>query len=82
MTTRIQPIYLAALALAIAAAVALHLIGVTHPWPAAVALNVYGLVAWPAARREIPVSERTYAGGWITAALVLALFEKLAPLVQ
>ena len=80
--TRIQPIYLAAVALAIAAALVLTFLGVAQPWPAAVALNVYGLVAWPEARHEIPVSHRTYAGGWITAALVLALFEKLAPLVQ
>jgi hypothetical protein len=34
------------------------------------------------ARREIPVSERTYAGAWITLAAVLAFLEKLAPLVQ
>jgi len=80
--TRIEPIYLAALVAALAAALLLQLLGVAQPWPAAIALNVYGLVAWPGARREIPVSERTYAGAWITLAAVLALFEKLAPLVQ
>ena len=80
--TRIEPIFLAALVAALAAAVVLHLLGVSQPWPAAIALNVYGLVAWPGARREIPVSERTYAGAWITLAAVLALLEKLAPLVQ
>jgi hypothetical protein len=80
--TRIEPIFLAALVAALAAAVVLQLLGVPQPWPAAIALNVYGLVAWPGARREIPVSERTYAGAWITLAAVLALLEKLAPLVQ
>jgi hypothetical protein len=80
--TRIEPIYLAALAVALAAAVALHLIGIPQPWPAAIALNVYGLVAWPGARREIPVSHRTYAGAFVTGAAVLAFLEKLAPLVQ
>ncbi len=80
--TRIEPIYLAALVAALAAAVVLQLLGVAQPWPAAIALNVYGLVAGPGARREIPVSERTYAGAWITLAAVLALLEKLAPLVQ
>ncbi len=80
--TRIEPIYLAALVAALAAAVVLQLLGVPQPWPAAIALNVYGLVAWPGARREIPVSERTYAGAWITLAAVFALLEKLAPLVQ
>jgi hypothetical protein len=80
--TRIEPIYLAALAVAAAAAVILQFVGVPHPWPAAIALNVYGLIAWPGARREIPVSERTYAGTWITLAAVLAFLEKLAPLVQ
>jgi hypothetical protein len=62
--------------------VALQFAGVPHPWPAAIALNVYGLVAWPGARRELPVSERTYAGAWITLAAVLAFLEKVAPLVQ
>ena len=80
--TRIEPIYLAALVAALAAALLLQLLGVAQPWPAAIALNVYGFVAWPGARREIPVSERTYAGAWITLAAVLALLEKLAPLVQ
>jgi len=80
--TRIEPIYLAALVAALAAALLLQLLGVAQLWLAAIALNVYGLVAWPGARRELPVSERTYAGAWITLAAVLALLEKLAPLVQ
>jgi hypothetical protein len=32
--------------------------------------------------RELHVSERTYAGGWMCLALVLVCLEKLAPLVQ
>jgi hypothetical protein len=80
--TRIEPIYLAALLVAVAAALVLHLVGIPHPWPAAVALNVYGLVAWPGARREIRVSEQTYAGAFVAGAAVLALLEQIAPLVQ
>ena len=80
--TRIEPIYLAALAVAIATALALQLFSLPHPWPAAVALNVYGLIAWPGACRELPLTQRTYAGGWMTAALVLVLLEKLAPLAR
>ena len=45
--TRIEPIYLAALAVAIAAAIGMQLMDFPHPWPAAIALNVYGLIAWP-----------------------------------
>jgi hypothetical protein len=80
--TRIEPIYVAALAVAIGAALALQLLDLPHPWPAAIALNVYGLAAWPGARQELRVSERTYAGGCMAAALVLVLLEKVAPLVR
>jgi hypothetical protein len=80
--TRIEPIYFAALVVAVAAALGFQLINLPHPWPAALALNVYGLVAWPGMSRELHVSERTYAGGWMCLALVLVCLEKLAPLVQ
>ena len=80
--TRIEPIYFAALVAAVAAAVGLQLVDFPHPWPAAIALNVYGLVAWPGMSRELRVTQHTYAGGWMAAALVLVFLEKLAPLVQ
>ena len=79
---RIEPLYFMALATALGAALGLHVIGVPHPWPAAIALNVYGLIAWPRARHELPLTERTYAGGCMTAAMVLVLLEKIAPLAH
>ena len=80
--TRIEPIYFAALAVAIAAAIGLQLMDFPHPWPAALALNVYGLIAWPGVSQEVQVTQRTYAGGWMAAALILVLLEKLAPMAQ
>jgi hypothetical protein len=80
--TRLEPLYFMALVTAIAAAFALQLLGVPHPWPAAIALNVFGLIAWPSARHELQLTERTYAGGCMTAALVLVLLEKIAPLAR
>ena len=80
--TRIEPIYFAALVAAVVVAVGFQLMSFPHPWPAAVALNVYGLVAWPGASRELGVTQHTYAGAWMAAALVLVFLEKLAPLVQ
>lgn len=80
--TRIEPTYVMALALAVAAALALHFVGLPHPWPAAIALNVYGLIAWPSARHELQLTERTYAGGCMAAAMVLVLLEKIAPLAR
>lgn len=79
---KIDPLYLAALAAAIAIALTLRLFGLPHPWPAAIALYAYGLVAWPGARREWPLTERTYAGGCMAAALVLVLLETIAPLAR
>lgn len=79
---RIEPLYLAALAAAIAIALALQLLSLPHPWPAAIALYAYGLMAWPGARRELPLTERTYAGGCMAAALALVLLEKIAPLAR
>lgn len=80
--TRIEPLYFMALATALGAALGLQLLAVPHPWPAAIALNVYGLIAWPSARHELQLTERTYAGGCMTAAMVLVLLEKIAPLAQ
>jgi hypothetical protein len=80
--TRIEPIYFAALVAAVVAAVGFQLMNFPSPWPAAIALNVYGLVAWPGVSREMGVSQHAYAGGWMAAAMVLVFLEKLAPLVQ
>jgi hypothetical protein len=77
---RIEPIYLAALAVGLAAALALRFLHVAHPWPAAIALNAYGLVAWPGVRQELAVTQSTYAGAWMAATLVLLLLENIARL--
>jgi hypothetical protein len=80
--TKVEPTHVAAVAVALAVAIALRLVDIPHPWPAAIALNVYGLVAWPAVRRHLPVTQRTYAGGWMAAAVVLVLLEAIAPFVR
>ena len=78
----IKPIYITAVVYAVASALALNLLQLPNPWPAAIALNVYGVVAWPGALQELPVTKEIWAGGWITATALLLLLEKIAPLVQ
>lgn len=73
--TRIEPIYFVALLAAVVAAVVLQLVHLPQPWPAAIALNVYGVVAWPCAGRELRVSHTTYGGAWMALALVIVLLE-------
>ena len=80
--TTIKPIYITAVVLAVASAIALSLLQFPNPWPAAIALNVYGVVAWPGVIQELPVTREVWAGGWITATALLLLLEKFAPLVQ
>lgn len=67
--------YLAAIA-AVVTALVLRATGFPSPWPAAIAVYVYGLVAWPAAQHELPhVRPLTYGLIWFGAALVVVLFE-------
>ncbi|MCA1583520.1 MAG: hypothetical protein LC791_01650 [Acidobacteria bacterium] len=67
--------YLAAFA-AVLTALVLRATGFPAPWPAAISLYVYGLVAWPAAQFEIPhASPMTYGLIWFAAALGVVLFE-------
>ena len=63
---------------AILCAVALRLAGVAAPWPAAIAVYVYGLVAWPVLRERMPtVRPAVYAAIWLCVSLVLVMYEAL-----
>jgi hypothetical protein len=76
--TEHHPTYFMAAIVAIIAAVALRTAGIPDPWPAAIAMYVYGVVAWPELRRRLPnVSPVTYAMIWLSASLVLMMYEAL-----
>jgi hypothetical protein len=76
--TQHHPNYFLATSVAILAAVALRLIGLPAPWPPAIALYVYGLVAWPTLRHAMPtVGPTVYAMIWLGASLVLIMYEAL-----
>lgn len=71
-----QPHYYLAAIAAIVTALVLRATGFPAPWPAAISLYVYGLVAWPAARLEVPhASPLIYGLIWCAASLVVVLFE-------
>lgn len=75
--TEHHPTYFMAAIVAILCAVTLRLVGVPAPWPPAIALYVYGLVAWPVLRQRMPVNPGTYAIIWLGASLVLVMYETL-----
>jgi hypothetical protein len=76
--TEQHPTYFLAATVAILAAVALRLAGVPAPWPPAIALYVYGLVAWPVLRHKMPtVRPLAYTAIWIGAALLVFVYEGL-----
>ena len=73
-----HPTYFLAAIVAILSAVALRLVGLPAPWPPAIALYVYGLVAWPVLRDKMPtVPPTVYAVIWLGASLVLIMYEAL-----
>ena len=73
-----QPTYFMAAIVAILTAVTLQLVGTPAPWPPAISLYVYGLVAWPVLRHKMPTVQPTmYALIWLGAALVLIAYESL-----
>lgn len=76
--TEHHPTFFLATAVAVLAAVALQLIGVPSPWPAAVALYVYGVVAWPVWRDRMSVKPTLYAAAWVSVALLVVAYETLA----
>lgn len=76
--TENHPTYFLAAAVAIITAVCLNLVGLPTPWPAAIALYVYGVVAWPVMRDRLAVKPTLYAAAWVSVALLVVVYETLA----
>jgi hypothetical protein len=73
-----HPTYVLAAIVAILTAVSLRLIGLPAPWPPAIALYVYGMVAWPVLRDRLPATRpAVYIAIWLSASLVLMMYEAL-----
>ncbi|HUE86024.1 MAG TPA: hypothetical protein VMO26_08100 [Vicinamibacterales bacterium] len=76
--TENHPTYFLAAVVAVIAAIALRLLGIPGPWPAAIALYVYGAVAWPVLRERMPsLKPSMYAAVWVSAALLVIAYETL-----
>ena len=60
-------------------AIVLRTAHVPAPWPAAIAVYVYGMVAWPAIREEMlpDVKPGLYAMMCLAAALLVIVYENL-----
>jgi hypothetical protein len=77
--TEHHPTYFLAAVVAVIAAIVLRLLGTPGPWPAAIALYVYGAVAWPVLRESMPsLKPAMYAAVWVSAALLVVAYETLA----
>ena len=74
-----QQRYFCAAAIAVMVAVVLRAAHVPTPWPAAIAIYVYGAVAWPAIREELlpNVKPGLYAVMCLGAALLVIVYENL-----
>ena len=73
-----HPTYFMAAIVAVLAAVALRFVGLPGPWPAAIAMYVYGAVAWPALREKVPtLKPALYAAAWVSVALLVIAYETL-----
>jgi hypothetical protein len=77
--THAQQRYFCATGIAIAVALILQMSSMPNPWPAAIAVYVYGLVAWPSIREEMLPNIRpsAYAALWVGAALLVFVYENL-----
>ena len=75
--TEHHPTFFVAAIVAVAAAVVLRIVGAPAPWPAAIALYVYGTVAWPVLRERMAVKPTIYAAVWVSAALLVFAYETL-----
>jgi hypothetical protein len=76
--TEQHPTYFMAAIVAILTAVTLRLLGTPAPWPPAISLYVYGVVAWPVLRHKMPTVKPTmYALIWLGVALVVIVYETL-----
>jgi hypothetical protein len=80
--TEHHPTYFLAAIVGVLAAVALRILGTPAPWPAAISLYVYGVVAWPVLRERMPVKPTLYAAVWVSAALLVVAYESLAAAVS
>lgn len=77
--TEHHPMYFVAVLVAALAAIILRLLDVPAPWPAAIGLGVYALVAWPVLRERVPwLQPMAYAAAWGSAALLVIAYETLA----
>ena len=76
--TEHHPTFFLAAAVAVLVAVALQMRGLPAPWPAAISLYVYGVVAWPVMRDRSAVKPTLYAAVWVSAALLVIAYEQLA----
>ncbi len=77
--TYAQQRYFCATSIAIIAAVVLRAAHLPTPWPAAIAVYIYGLVAWPAVREEMlpNVKPGLYAMICLAASLLVIVCENL-----
>ena len=77
--TYAQQRYFFATTIAIIAALALRAVHLPTPWPAAIAVYIYGLVAWPAVREELlpNVKPELYAMICLAASLLVIVYENL-----
>ncbi len=67
-----------AAAVAVLTAVVLRMGGLPAPWPPAIALYVYGVVAWPVLRTKLPSLKPTlYAAIWVSVSLLVVAYETL-----
>ena len=76
--TEHHPRFFVAAVVAVLAAVALRLVGLPGPWPAAIAMYVYGIVAWPVLSEKMPSLKPTlYAVAWVSVAFLVIAYETL-----
>ncbi|HYU78637.1 MAG TPA: hypothetical protein VEK56_06610 [Vicinamibacterales bacterium] len=77
--TYVRQQYVFATAIAVLVAVVLRGAEVPAPWPAAIAVYVYGLVAWPVVREEMLPNVRPsmYAMICLAGAMMVFVYENL-----
>jgi hypothetical protein len=75
--TEHHPTFFLAAIVAVLAAVVLRLVGLPAPWPPAIALYVYGAVAWPVLRERLTLKPTHYAAVWVSVALLVIAYETL-----
>jgi hypothetical protein len=76
--TEHHPTFFLAAAVAVLVAVALQMVGLPAPWPPAIAMYVYGAVAWPVMQERAAVKPLLYAAVWVSVALLVIAYERMA----